>query len=96
MPPRLSFGRFAAVSFLLWLVMIVVLVVVPDWLERWLPIEIARALGWAVAGGLWMVSIEHHWKARYGPFVRFIVQLCLWVSAAIIATWISEQARVRI
>lgn len=95
MPPRLSFARFVLASLAVWLLMVVVLVLVPDWLERWLPLEIARAGGWAVAGGLWMVAIDQHWRARYGPFRRFFLQVSIWVSAAVLATWISEQARLR-
>ena len=79
----------------MWVVMTVTLVVVPDALERWMPLEVARVIGWAVACGLWVVAIEAEWKARYGPFVRFVLQLMLWVSAALLASWISDQFRVR-
>jgi hypothetical protein len=41
-----------------------------------------------------VVVVESSWKARYGPFVRFFAQLVLWVSAAIVAMWISDQARI--
>jgi hypothetical protein len=91
-PGRLA--SFAAVNLLVWGLMTAVLVVVPDTLERWLSLEIARVIGWAVACGIWVVVVESSWKARYGPFVRFFAQLVLWVSAAIIAMWISDQARV--
>lgn len=78
-----------------WIVMVVILVVVPDYLERWMALEIARVVGWGVAGSVWVVAIEREWQARAGPFTRFVLQLILWVSAALLAIWISEQARVR-
>jgi len=93
MVTRGSFGRFAALSLAVWLVMIVILVIVPDTLERWMPIEIARVIGWAFACSVWVVAVESSWKARYGPFMRFGLQLLLWVSAAMIAIWISDQVR---
>ena len=93
--PRPSTGSFVFRSVLMWLVMTVILVVVPDALERWMRLEFARVIGWAVACGLWVVAIEGEWKARFGPFVRFLLQLMLWVSAALLASWISDQFRVR-
>lgn len=77
----------------IWFLMTAILVVVPDTLERWLGLEIARVVGWAVACGVWVVAIESEWKARFGPVWRFVLQLVLWVSAALLASWISDQAR---
>jgi hypothetical protein len=81
---------------LVWLAMVVILVVVPDYLERWIPLEFARVVGWAVACGVWVVVVEREWQARAGPFARFFLQLVLWVAAAVLAIWISEQFRVRL
>lgn len=78
-----------------WLLMVVILVVVPDTLEAWLPIEFARVVGWAVACAAWVVAVERQWQARVGPWLRFFGQLVLWVAAAVLATWISDQARLR-
>jgi hypothetical protein len=38
--------------------------------------------------------VEQAWRARFGPFARFGFQLVLWVSAALLASWISAQLRV--
>jgi hypothetical protein len=88
-----SKGRFAIKNALVWLAMTIILVVVPDSLERWMPLQIARVLGWVLACGLWVVVVEAEWKARYGPLVRFAVQFVLWVSAAILAIFISDAFR---
>jgi hypothetical protein len=79
-----------------WVAMVAILVVVPDTLEAWLPIQFARVVGWAVACAVWVVAVERYWQARVGPFVRFAAQLVLWVSAAVLAIWISDQFRVRL
>jgi hypothetical protein len=84
---------FVAVNLVMWLLMTTLLVVVPDTLERWVGFELSRAIGWAVACAVWVVTLESAWKARTGVFVRFVVQLALWVSAALVAAWISDQAR---
>jgi hypothetical protein len=84
---------FALLNTIVWLLMVGILVVVPDTLERWMALEVARVIGWAVACGVWVVAVERYWQQRYGPFVRFFLQLVLWVSAALVASWISEQAR---
>ena len=36
-------------NLVVWLVMVAILVVVPDSLERWMSLEVARVVGWAVA-----------------------------------------------
>ncbi len=77
----------------MWVVMTVILIVVPDWLEYWVPLPVGRALGWAVAGAVWVVSVERQWQARTGPFVRFLAQVALWGSSALVATWISDLYR---
>jgi hypothetical protein len=69
-----------------------ILVIVPDQLDRWLSLEISRVVGWAVAVSLWVLTVEQQWKERFGPLLRFPFQLVLWVSAALTAIWISEQA----
>lgn len=74
--------------------MVVILVLVPDTVERWVGLEVARIIGWAVAGGFWMVSVEVEWKERCGPFIRFGLQTTLWVAAALVAIYISTQARI--
>ena len=73
--------------------MTVILVVVPDLLSRWMSIEVARVIGWGVAGSVWVVAVERQWQARFGPVARFFLQLVLWVSAALVAIYISEQSR---
>ena len=93
------FGRQGSAAFLVanicaWLLMIVILVLVPDTLERWMPIEFARVVGWAIASGMWVVAIGPLWQQRVRPLTRFGVQFVVWVSAAVIAIWISEQANV--
>ena len=94
MRPRWSTLTFSVTNLVVWIVMIAILVVVPDSLERWLSLEIARVVGWTVACAIWVVSVERQWQQRLGPFVRFFLQLFLWVSAALVAIWISDQARV--
>lgn len=73
--------------------MTVILVLVPDALDGWLGLEVARVVGWAVAGSVWVVTIERQWQARIGPLWRFVLQLLLWISAALVAIWISEMTR---
>ena len=94
MPPPRPTTSFVLRSAAMWIVMTVILVVVPDSLERWMRLEVARVIGWAIACGVWVVVIEAEWKARFGPFVRFFLQLVLWVSAALLASWISDQFRI--
>jgi hypothetical protein len=95
MPAAWSTRRFVAANLGVWLVMVIILVVVPDWLEQWMALELARGIGWAVAGLIWVVAVETEWKARFGPFSRSFLQLVLWVGAALLAIWISEQANLR-
>jgi hypothetical protein len=91
---RRSAAAFAARSALIWLVMVVILVVVPDALERWVSLQFGRVIGWAVACGVWVVIVEREWQERFGPFTRFLLQLVIWVGAALLAIWISDQFRV--
>lgn len=86
---------FIATNVLVWCAMTAILVVVPDWLDRWLPLEVSRVLGWALACGVWVVAVEQQWKVRYGPFTRFAAQLVLWVSAALFALWVSDELRIQ-
>jgi hypothetical protein len=94
MPSGRPLLPFAVMNVVVWLAMVAILVVVPDWLERWVALEVARVVGWAVACAVWVVAVERQWQQRVGPFIRFTLQLVLWVSAALLAIWISEQARV--
>lgn len=91
-PPR-RWLRFVLANLLVWLLMTVILVLVPDALDGWLGLEVARVVGWAVAGSVWVVTIERQWQARIGPLWRFVLQLLLWISAALVAIWISEMTR---
>lgn len=90
----LPLWRFLVKNAVVWVAMTAILVVVPDTLERWMTLQIARVLGWAVACGVWVVVVESEWKARYGPVTRFAIQFVLWVSAALVAIWISDAVRV--
>jgi hypothetical protein len=84
---------FIAKNAVVWVAMTLILVVVPDTLERWIPLPIARTIGWVVACGLWVIVVESEWKARYGPVTRIAVQFVLWISAALVAIWISDAFR---
>jgi len=86
--------RFVLTNVGVWWAMVVILVLVPDFLERWIPLEIARVVGWAVACAVWVVVVERDWQTRIGPILRFFAQLVLWVGAALLAIWISDQVRV--
>jgi len=90
-PPRR--WPFVLANVLVWLAMTVILVLVPDALDGWLGLEIARVVGWAVAGSVWVVTLEKPWQARVGVAWRFVLQLLLWISAALVAIWISEMTR---
>jgi hypothetical protein len=88
---NLKFGLWSAG---VWLVMVVVLVVVPDSLERWLPASIARVCGWVFASGIWVAVLERDWQRRFQPLPRFVLQVAAWLSAALTAMWVSDQFRV--
>ena len=94
MPGRVPLPGFFISNILVWLLMVVILVVVPDTLERWATLEVARVIGWAVGYGVWVILIEQRWRERVPPFARFVLQLLIWVSAALLAIWISDQARI--
>jgi hypothetical protein len=87
---------FVVKNITVWVLMVVVLVLVPDTLEPWLGLEIARVIGWAVAFPVWIVVVERDWQARFGPFTRVALQVPLWIAAALLAIWISEQAGRRV
>ncbi len=59
--------RFGLRSAGVWVVMVVVLVVVPDTLERWMPLNVARVCGWVLASGIWVAVLERDWQDRFGP-----------------------------
>ena len=89
---QLTTWRFVLRNALVWVLMLIILVVVPDQLEhgcRWFTHH-----RWAVAVGVWVMVVEQEWRARFGPLARFGFQLVLWVSAALLASWISTQFRV--
>ena len=90
-----SQGRttFVATNVLMWTLMTLILIVVPDALERWVSLEVGRVVGWAVASGLWVVVLQQQWRARVGPLTLFTLQVLLWVSAALVAIWISDTVR---
>ena len=93
MTRRRSLGGFVLANLLVWLLMTAILVVVPDTLERWMTLDIARGVGWALGYAVWVIAVEQDWRQRFGPFTRFVLQLILWVSAALLAIWISDAAR---
>jgi len=93
MAEQTSRAVFVTANVVVWLVMTAILVVVPDMLTRWLSLEVSRIIGWGVASSIWVVAVEQQWKARFGPFARFFLQLILWVGAALVAIYISEQTR---
>ena len=76
-----------------WLLMVAILVLVPDQLAAWIPLEVARGIGWAVACSVWVLTVERHWQARFRPLPRVLIQLLLWVAAAFVAVAISDSAR---
>lgn len=88
--PPCRWKGFVLANLLVWLLMTVILVLVPDALDGWLGLEVARVVGWAVAGSVWVVTIERQWQARVGALWRFLLQLLLWISAALVAIGISE------
>ncbi len=92
--PVLPTWRFVVRNILVWVLMAVILVVVPDQLDRVMPFEIAGVIGWAIAVSVWVIAVEQQWQARFGPFARFGFQLLLWVSAALVANWIRAQVRI--
>jgi hypothetical protein len=83
-------SRFVLANLATWLVMTAILVLVPDWLDRWMRLDIARVVAWAVACGVWVIAVESQWKERFGPLVRFVLQLVLWIGAALVAMWITD------
>jgi len=90
MRQRAPIARFVVTNALVWLAMTVLLVVVPEALAHWIDIQVARVLGWALACGVWVVTVEAQWKARYGPLARLALQFVLWVAAALTAMAISD------
>jgi hypothetical protein len=85
--------QFVGLNLFMWVVMTAILLVLPDQLVRWIDISVGRAVAWAVAGAVWVVSIERHWQARLGALARFPLQVLLWVSSALVAMWLSDQFR---
>ena len=94
MTRRPSLLPFVIANVVMWAVMAAILTVVPDALARWLSLELARVIAWALASGLWVVALQQPWRARVGPFTLFALQVSLWVSAALVAIWISDMVRI--
>jgi len=92
---RRTGASFRVWSVGVWLLMIAVLVVVPDTLEQWMPLHIARVFGWVLASGIWVAILERDWRDRFSPLPRFLLQALVWVAAALLAAWISDQFRFR-
>ena len=86
-------ARFGVLCGVVWIVMIVVLIVVPDALEGWMSLPAARVCGWVIASGLWVAIVEREWRERFSPIPRFLVQILVWLSAALIAIYISDYFR---
>ena len=86
-------ARFIALSGVVWLVMIAVLIVVPDALEDWIPLPVARVFGWVLASGIWVAVVERQWRERFSPIPRFLIQIVVWLSAALIAVYVSDYFR---
>ena len=63
-PRRARFGFFLK-SAGVWVVMVVVLVVVPDALEQWMPLNVARVVGWVLASGIWVAVLERDAKKMW-------------------------------
>jgi hypothetical protein len=42
---------------------------------------------------VWLLLVERDWQARFGPVSRVLLQVPLWIAAALVAIWISGQAR---
>jgi len=86
-------ARFVALSGVVWIIMIAVLIVVPDALEDWMPLPVARVVGWVLASGIWVAVVEREWRARFSPVSRFLLQTAIWLSAALIAIYVSDYFR---
>lgn len=90
---RVGLWPFIGLNLLLWMVMTLILLVLPDQLDRWMDLTVARAIAWAVAGAVWVISIERQWQSRMGALARFPLQVSLWASSALVAMWLSDQFR---
>ena len=70
------------------------LVVVPDTLERWMPLQVARVCGWVLASGIWVAVVERDWQRRDSRRSRgSLLQIAIWLSAALIAIYVSDYFR---
>ena len=87
---------FIGLNIVMWLVMTAILIILPDQLDRWVDISIGRAIAWAVACAVWVLAIERQWRTRMGALARFPLQVLLWASSAIVATWLSDQFRIKL
>jgi hypothetical protein len=87
---------FLAMNAAVWLLMVAILVLVPDQLAAWMPLEVARGVGWAVACSAWVLTVERQWQTRFRPLPRALLQLLLWVAAAVVAVAISDSARLTV
>lgn len=73
--------------------MIAVLILVPDFLESWMSLPVARVCGWVLASGLWVAIVEREWRERFSPLPRLLLQMFVWLSAALIAIYVSDYFR---
>jgi hypothetical protein len=94
MPIRPNLRFFVFRNVIVWIAMTSILVIVPDSLERWLGLEIARIAGWVGACAVWVVSVESLWKARYRVLPLFFIRITFWLSTAWVAIKISELYRI--
>jgi hypothetical protein len=92
MPPS-RLRSLALRSAIVWLIMVIVLVLVPDALEAWMPLDIARVCGWVLASGIWVAVLERDWREQVPPLPRFVLQVAIWLTAALTAITISDMYR---
>ena len=91
---RRASSAFVAKSVAVWFVMVLILILVPDALEHVVSLQIARICGWVLASGLWVAILEREWQSRFGPVKGLLLQMCVWLAAALLAAWVSDVFRV--
>lgn len=73
--------------------MVFIVILVPDLLEDWIALPVARAIGWVVASSVWLAVIERDWREYFSPVPRFALQLVVWLSAVLVGVMISDYFR---